>query len=559
MSSFSSEHPITPDMGYDMSQHAQSKARAQAYRDHAKERSNLSSHSKSNSTSRSHPHSHSHSKSNSNSSSRIRRALPSGSQIRVNPTGTEELSIDLDSFRRRGGADPIVSDSGINLDVSKIPSGTTITVPSKSLGPNTLPFNINVGDSKVKDITKTTLSTSVNTNANADFDPNAITTPLSNSKAIGTTNVANVASMNAKINSINKNTLSEASPVNPNVVSKANANSISNANARALGSTVPLDTLPASDMNTILANIRKDLEKWQIADNSNLEATSEFLNVGDKKISRECFLHFVSEDPSFLPESRAQCSDVIASYVTASNELSLSSLLSLSSDHNITRDTAFYDNLYGFNVGLAEFVATKEAFQKASPKTQAILLAKIRDFTKQSLLYLNQYMDTYQVMNPKLMDSSYNLLYLLNNLTYSQANMGNSVDELNAIYAKVNAALAENIGILNKAITSKDNVSPSKASIYVDPETLEQIRVYSEALKKKLAALQEQKTILESSISTINSNKQAIQAYASPYVKKIGDELEQFYAQSAVTQAAQVAQVMGEIANTNANAVVVPK
>src|SRR5205807_1750206 len=101
--------------------------------------------------------------------------------------------------------------------------------------------------------------------------------------------------------------------------------------------------------------------------------------------------------------------------------------------------------------------ANSDEFKRADVATQSKILANFQDFIRQTLNYLGEYMNQYKIVDDNLINSSYNLLYLLNIITFRHANLGHNLTELESIYQKLVTTISENISIYNSI--NKDKLS----------------------------------------------------------------------------------------------------
>lgn len=278
-----------------------------------------------------------------------------------------------------------------------------------------------------------------------------------------------------------------------------------------------------SDANDILKQIRNHLENWGKVSDMNLSTDSNVLHIGENSIGLECFLHYIANDPNFLEKSSNECADVILLYTNESGRLVLGDLINLSKNNNFLSDSEFYQNLYQFNIAVADFIANNNAFTEAKIKTQKNILLGFREFMKHTIYYSNNYMNKYKIINQNMINGNYNLLYLINTISYKQANMGKNIYELQLLYDKFLTAVNQNIGLYEKLSASKIE----KISGENNMNTEESVAVSGlvKNLYQKIKMLNNQKELLEKNIKDIESNSTNLEKLASSRVANIGSKL----------------------------------
>ncbi|BCS83005.1 hypothetical protein QLL95_gp1118 [Cotonvirus japonicus] len=278
------------------------------------------------------------------------------------------------------------------------------------------------------------------------------------------------------------------------------------------------------DVTDILAKIKTHLARLNYAAKLDFEKDKKedhILTVGNYKISRECLLHYLSGNPEFLKSDAKQCSTAIQNFSNTSGNLDLESLLNLSENKDFVRDTNFYKNLYGFNVSIADFIANNQEFKKTNFNTQVRILANYQEFLKQSIDYLNKYMNEYKVIDENLITKSYNLMYLLNMLTFRRANMGKNFNELGIVYNKLNQAIMNNIAIYNSIDKNKLGTLSVGKNDVIDKNVQDLIN----ALKQKLESVNKQQTVLKNNVEEINRDANNLKKHVSKDVIGIADSL----------------------------------
>ena len=322
-------------------------------------------------------------------------------------------------------------------------------------------------------------------------------------------------------------------PPSPNKTIKTNITSVQQKNNTAKNANLIITTESnpsRQDVDDILGEINKHLEKWKTVENIDFEKTpfDNELHLGNNTtISRLCMLHYLSGDANFLSDQKndANCTNNIKNYLSEGN-IDFEKLINLAAlnnpdGSNFVRNTEFYNNLYRFNVSMVEYLANSSEFRKAEFVIQKRLLGNIQNFIKQTITYLQKYMKQYQVIDNKLLDSSYNLLYLLNILSYRRANVGKNIDDIYSLYQRIVEAIDSNIELYNKIDTNK---IAAEMTVVDSTGSNEISNLYIE-LRKRYAMLQEQKLQLEKNIAAIDADTKNLVNMASPEIKDIVNRL----------------------------------
>ena len=277
---------------------------------------------------------------------------------------------------------------------------------------------------------------------------------------------------------------------------------------------------PNNDVIGLLGKINDHLKQFTDLGDQKLDKPQNVLVLGkcfdntDCNISVECMLHYLSRDTEFLSDKKSECSTIIGKYVKKSNQINkpllhLEDLIKLSADRNFLNDTKFYYNLYGFNLQMVNYLFENNGavIKKLSETNQRKLLSNIQSFIKQSLVYLTSYMDTYKVMDTQLLNTSYNLLYLLNDLTFHQANSHIKINDLEKNYKLMVNAIQENIKIFRKIKLDKPLLKSTNIPIFGEDKIVQQISNTISALKKKTEKIQLQRKELANNVSLISKGQ----------------------------------------------------
>ena len=220
-----------------------------------------------------------------------------------------------------------------------------------------------------------------------------------------------------------------------------------------------------NDANASIETIRDYMTRFSELDKQHNDKPKEYQNLkignctgekGECDINYKCMLHYLSRNDTFLAADKESCSKIISKYTEGDKKdvLKLGELLALSKDQTFFENTNFYYNLYYFNLHMMEYlfkdktgIKNLKALDVTSKQT---LFSNLREFAKQSLTHLTSYMDRYHIMDSKLLQSSYNLLYLMNVLTFHHANADIKIKDLNKTYAKMMAAVNTNINLFKE-------------------------------------------------------------------------------------------------------------
>lgn len=333
-----------------------------------------------------------------------------------------------------------------------------------------------------------------------------------------------------------------------NTKARYKGTSTSGSNLLTIGST-PASTssptaaarLDSNDVNNILDRINRHLAKWKQIDQSqfnfNQASTTEntVLDMGNgSSINYLCMLHYLSGRASdFLAEQAtdSNCSNSIKAYLDSDNAVNLSKLINLSTITDVDAanttaeqaaiDLKFYQNLYHFDVEMARYVATAPAFKAASITTQNRVLENLRLFTKQSISYIHTFMHKNTVIDDKLLNSSYDLMYLLSILSLQRANTGRSVAELSTIYQRVLDAIHTNLSLYDQIDVNKLTQVDATGL----PSRSAEITVLYNELAKRRAELEAQHAQLVKNVGQLNSDANSLVGHVTEPVKEIGASL----------------------------------
>lgn len=191
------------------------------------------------------------------------------------------------------------------------------------------------------------------------------------------------------------------------------------------------------DAQAILSDIKKHLDK----SNGDIDT---YLIIDENKISIKCLLHLLGIQ---LDNSIAnQCTSSIKKYVR-DNKLYLSEILATSG--NKDRDTKLLRNLADFNINLIKIIPNNE---------------KIIHFINQSLVYVREYLNKYQMMDTSTSNKVHHLMYSViliysNLMSDSPSSIRIETNEINSLIElgeKVKTAAKNNIDIYNNIAPTND-------------------------------------------------------------------------------------------------------
>lgn len=270
----------------------------------------------------------------------------------------------------------------------------------------------------------------------------------------------------------------------------------------------PIATPVDNDINVMIARIREHMRDYSMADKLNIsQAPAKTLKIPTangnvNEISDRCLLAFMSQNPGFLTSDRERCSNVFVNYLS-NGSVDLNKLIDLSMPNgNIVRDAGFYGNLYGFCIDLVLFL-TGDEFKAADPVTKQNVVNGVYNFVDQTIKYLNKAIDTYKVMDIKLANSGFDLLYLLNLLNLKRVSVGNTPDDLMRTYAALQEATKRNIDAYT-AIMNQGR--PAELAISKDPV----IDELEKAMQSKITELDRQLKILQENVKLVEKEKTSL-------------------------------------------------
>lgn len=268
-----------------------------------------------------------------------------------------------------------------------------------------------------------------------------------------------------------------------------------------------------TDSKDILSSIRQHLDKFNKVDDLSLGKNINVLTIGENKITVECLLHKMGNDKDFLPNVGNQCTNAIKNYQD-NGLLDLNKLIKLS--NNFKQDSDFYDNLYGFDIALVNFITNNADFKKSKPNTKASIINGAQKFIRQSLDYLSEFMSKHQIINDKLISSSYDLLYLMNKLTLQRITVGPNVSSLGTLYERLVETAKNNISLFHQI-----NVPSISKQVGVEQIVIPEVDTMRKELESRIAILEKEHTNLETNVRRINENTSNLENLITPNVKNM--------------------------------------
>ena len=278
-----------------------------------------------------------------------------------------------------------------------------------------------------------------------------------------------------------------------------------------------------TDVREAIDKMKIHLDHWDSYQNDNfMMSKSKILNVGDDTISVECMLHYLSNNTTYLAEFGSQCTDTIMKHTKNAQKLDLTSIIRLSDKKDFLKDTKFYDNLHGFVMEMVDFISVDDNMKNLPIESQRKLLLNLREFIKQSLTYGTNYMDEYNVIDDKLLKGNYDLLYLMNALTFKHVNAGKSIEDLNVLHKKLIDTVNENIAIYKKIDMDKMAAADLSGNFTTMSGEFNEI---IGRLGERIQLLEKERSILIENVESINKDNMLLENMVSPYTKQIVEKL----------------------------------
>ncbi|XWV26561.1 hypothetical protein QJ857_gp0506 [Tupanvirus soda lake] len=289
-----------------------------------------------------------------------------------------------------------------------------------------------------------------------------------------------------------------------------------------------------ADIDDILARINRHLQRLDTGQNITSSTPVRVLEIPDEtgnivaSISIGCLLNYLSVDKGYPRlQNNDECTTAIRNYLNEGNTIDLRKLIDTAlrdtNENDFITSTNFYKNLYNFNISMVSFMANDTEFKNLTADSQRNILQGVQDFISQSVQYLSSYMTTYRVINDDLLRSSYDLLYLMNTLTFKTASVGRTVDDLLILYDRLTTAIGDNIKIYNSI--DKDKLKQYKDLEPTDQTAKEITKLYAE-LTSRLVLLNSQKEQLQKNVAMINTDSNKLEDLATKDVKDIASKID---------------------------------
>jgi hypothetical protein len=312
-------------------------------------------------------------------------------------------------------------------------------------------------------------------------------------------------------------------------------------NTNAVGNVAGLADVADTDLQDMLKRIQQHLFELDYFKSRDMKPV-DTLVVGDNRITIKCLLHFLSGNARFYQSNASECSDVLKQAVVSAPDgrrsLDLKNIIKLSQDNcdtlagmdkdkckavNFLKDSKFYENLYGFDIAMLNFLSYDPSFKSLPAADQYRLLDNVRVFIKQSLQYLQAYMKRYNITSPQLEASGKDLLYILSHIYYQEANIGTNIGDLNNYYSRLKLAVDKN------AATYAQILAVAEAQkAFTGPVNQEQAQVINQLIREIQAKLSDENArqlTLQAELTDIQRNGQLTAASASANAKAIADRL----------------------------------
>lgn len=267
--------------------------------------------------------------------------------------------------------------------------------------------------------------------------------------------------------------------------------------------------------SNLLNEIRNYLDSWDKIDDYNFdEIENDFiLEIGNNKISAKCLLNYLSGDLQLFTEKNDDCSKEIKNILGTGNT-NLKSLFATSKNKDFLTDSDFYYKLYKFNISMANIISKKYASIKNKEHEIKLFLVKVQDFFRDTIKYLFQFMETYNIIDNKLISSGNNLMYLCNILVLEYINVNNNIAIIKELYEKLKEVIKTNINMYKKIDTHSTEFHTA--------ETDDNSNLIAK-LKNKLEQMNTVYKNLEQNIDEIKNKKLNLENMISKDVKLIGD------------------------------------
>ncbi len=177
-----------------------------------------------------------------------------------------------------------------------------------------------------------------------------------------------------------------------------------------------------SDTQDIINMINTELNRLDSTKVGSYAAEVDYLSLKNgKKITAKCFLHYLSEDPEFLKPSEKECADI--NDFISRNTIDIKKLISAGTQKGgveglpdgklLQQDTEFFNSLYNFNLRLLKFVADPAKFNTAKVESQAKILDGLQQLIKETIMYSNNFMEKYKIINPDLIEKKIIIIIII--------------------------------------------------------------------------------------------------------------------------------------------------
>lgn len=264
-------------------------------------------------------------------------------------------------------------------------------------------------------------------------------------------------------------------------------------------------TQPSVNNDDIYTKSRLLISNLSSARNIKNDSPTDYvpLQIGTRLLSVECFLHFVSRDPSFLPNA-TECDSLIRENLIGDNQLDLTKMIS----GNIDLDGSKVNNVYDFAISIGNFIANDPNYANASPQVKANISSAFKAILRESLDFMNDYMNRYGIINDNLIKMNDNLLFLYKTVGGS----GDSLSSLNSAYSDIRTAISRNIDttkeiqneVLNRTVPGSVENNEANELIAQLRNELTHLNTQHDQLTTKLTTLRSDINSIRNSVTDQN-------------------------------------------------------
>jgi hypothetical protein len=189
------------------------------------------------------------------------------------------------------------------------------------------------------------------------------------------------------------------------------------------------------------------------------------------------------------------------------------------SDTGFTNSTKTFSALYRAVVSMAKIIASQGSY-RPSADINSSLSHNLQELIRQVIAYLRRYMEVYKVTDNKMINKSYDLLYLMTIMGLMKAeSTGYTLDDLDTLYQKVKELILVNTENYKQLIVP----GPSGEEAQINPEIDELYR----RLAKLYQDLEKQSKEMSEQISNLNTSQDKLRSNISRDLVKLGNAISQ--------------------------------